>query len=272
VNPVERVVVALDAISENRTAIGTASRLAERWNAHLHGVFIEDEDIIRLAHMPFARQVTLGVGVETFTLRQAERQMRAFAERARHELAASAKRHGVEWSFEVVRGAGSAGVFGSAGDFLIAGTTTRPIGGHFRVEGRWWTVSEPGPATLLLAHRQAGPHGAVAALLRNLDPASERLLGAAARLAVAHDGRLVVLCRADIAAAPGFRAWLDQFLGTYEVSVELDIAPTSPIALARRIAELGCRLVAVEAGTDQARPERLRELVAKIACDVLVVR
>ena len=31
--PVERIVVALDAASESRTAIGTAVRLAARWKA-----------------------------------------------------------------------------------------------------------------------------------------------------------------------------------------------------------------------------------------------
>jgi hypothetical protein len=42
--------------------------------------------------------------------------------------------------------------------------------------------------------------------------------------------------------------------------------------LYRRIAELDCWIVAVEASADQAQPERLRELVATVACDVLVVR
>src|SRR4029077_3506266 len=50
---VERVVVALDAASENRAAIGAAARLAARWKARLHGVFVEDDDLIRLAHLPF---------------------------------------------------------------------------------------------------------------------------------------------------------------------------------------------------------------------------
>lgn len=268
---VERVVVALDAVSENRAAIGAAARLAARWKAHLHGVFVEDDDLIRLAHLPFARQVTLGIGVETFTLQQAERQMRAYAARARHDLAASAKRHGVEWSFEIVRGS-ETGVGASTGDFLVAGATTRPVGGHFRLEGRWWTMSEGGPAAWLLTRREGGPHGAIAVLLDSREPASERLLAAAARLAEAHDGRLAVLAADGLAATPGFTAWLDKCLAGFNISVELGVMPVEPGTLVRRIVELECRLVALDAGADQARPERLRELVAEIACDVLVVR
>ncbi|HZK89602.1 MAG TPA: hypothetical protein VFC56_05585 [Stellaceae bacterium] len=267
---VERVVVALDAISEHRTAIDTAARLAQRWKTRLHGVFVEDDDLIRLAHLPFARQVTLGVGVEALDLRQAERQMRVYAARARRELAASAARHGVEWSFETVRDGETGGAVASmAGDFLVAGTTTRPVGGHFRVEGRWWAVREPGPAVLLLAQREHGPRGVIAVLLHDRDPASERLLAVAARLAEAHEGRLVVLCAAELAATAGFKDWFDNCLVQYQVTAELDLASLEPAPLVRRIVEMECRLVALGA---QAQPERLRELVAQLACDVLVVR
>jgi len=266
---IERIVVALDAASENRAAIRTAARLAARWRAHLHGIFVEDDDLIRLAHLPFARQVTLGIGVESLNLRQAERQMRVFTERARQDLAASATRHGVEWSFEIARG-GESGLVVTTGDFLVAGTTTRPIGGHFRVECRWWSVSEPAPATRLLAHREGDPHGAVAVLLHNQEAGSERLLAAAIRLAEANDARLAVICAPQLAEAPGFKAWLDERLAGHAVEVDLELMPERA-RLYRRITELHCRLVALEASADEARPDRLREMVAKIACDVLVV-
>ena len=64
---IKRVIVPLDASSETSTAIDTAARLAARWRVPLHGVFIEDEELIGLAGLPFARQVTLGVGPEPLT-------------------------------------------------------------------------------------------------------------------------------------------------------------------------------------------------------------
>jgi hypothetical protein len=268
---VDRIVVALDAASENRAAIGAAARLAARWKAHLHGVFVEDDDLIRLAHLPFARQVTVGFGPESFGLQQAERQMRVFAERARRDLAASAKRHGVEWSFEISRGAGLHQTVASSGDFLVAGTTTRPIGGHFRVDCRWWTLGEPGPSTYLLAHREGDPHGLVAALVLGREASSERLLAAAVRLAEASDARLTVICAPVLAEAPGFKAWLDACLVGHTVEVDLELMPERAM-LNRRITELRCRLVAIAASADEAHPDRLRDMVAKIACDVLLVR
>jgi nucleotide-binding universal stress UspA family protein len=268
---IERIVVALDATSENRAAIGTAARLAARWKARLHGVFVEDDDLIRLAHLPFARQVTLGFGVETLDLPQAERQMRAYAERARRELASAAKRHGIDASFEIVRGPAADHIgASSAGDFLVCATTTRPVGSHFRMECRWQSAVELGAASYLLA-QGAGGEGTVAALLRDRGPESERLLGATARLAEAHGGRLAVICSPELAKTPGFRTWLDKCLSGRSVNVELDLAPADTASLIRRIIELDCRVVAVASGSAHAQAPGLREMVAKIDCDILVV-
>lgn len=267
---VERVLVALDAASENRAAIGAAARLAARWKAHLHGVFVEDDDLIRLANLPFARQVTLGFGVEPLTSQHAERQMRVFAERARQDLAASARRHGVEWSFEIVRDGGGE-LSALPDDFLVACTATRPIGGHFRVECRWWSGGDAGPSARLLAHREGGRNGAVAALLQSREASAERLLATAIRLAEAHEARLAVICPPSLAQEADFKTWLDGHLAGHSVEVDLELLREHAL-LHRHIAELRCRVVAVEAGADEARPDRLRALVAAVSCDVLVVR
>jgi hypothetical protein len=56
--PIKRVVVSLDAVSETAAAIDTAAGLAARWQVPLHGVYIEDEELIGFAGLPSARQVT----------------------------------------------------------------------------------------------------------------------------------------------------------------------------------------------------------------------
>lgn len=269
---IERVVVALDTASEIRAAVATAARLAARWKAHLHGIFVEDDDLIRLAQLPFARQVMLGAGVEAFNLQQARRQMRTFAERARLALAAAAKRHGLEWSFEITHDAPASRLGAiQTTDFLICGAITRSVGGHFRVDCRWWSAVESEASSLLLAHRD-WHDGGVAVLLEDRKPASERLIAAAANLAEAHGGRLAVICAPKLANSPGFKTWLDEQLSGHTVTAELDIAPVESAMLNRRIVELECHVLALASDAPHARPERLRELVAIAACDVLVVR
>lgn len=207
---IERVVVPLDAASENRAAIDTAARLAHRWGAQLHGVFVEDGDLLHLARYPFARQVSIGIGVERLTAEQVERQLRAFAARARIEVEAAARRHGVEWSFEISEAAAAdAALTRSERDFLVAGTATRPVGPHFRIECRWWQVIEKSTAvSYLLVHREWAANGTVVTLVTDRGPAAERVLDVAAQCAEIVGGTLTVACPAALAASADFEAWL----------------------------------------------------------------
>ena len=268
--PIGRIVVVVDAVSEHRAALDTAARLAARWKAELHGVFVEDDELLRLAALPFARQVSLSAGVEALTLQLAQRQLRAFAETARRDLLAAARRHQVEASFEVARGAAGADALGvSPSDFIVSCTLTRPVGGYFRMECRACSAGSAGQGSVLLAHRPWGAAGSVAILLRDREPGSVRLIEAAAGIAAAAGGELTVVCPPGLAHSPGFDRWLAERLAGRDVRVAVELAPVAPAALMRRIVELNCRIVAIEAHA--AEPGRLRD-IARIACDVLIVR
>ena len=264
---IKRIVVPLDAVSETATAIDTAARLAARWRLPLHGIFIEDEELIDLAGLPFARQVTLGTGLEPLTRDEVENHLRAFAERARREVAAAADQHNVKWSFEVVRGP-LADQLGGEHDLVVAGTATRPIGDHFHVSSRWWSWLEAIARPFLLAKREWETGGSVFTLLRRRGPESARTLDISAQIAAFHSGRLTVAGTPDLAAAKDFDAWVSGLLEGHSLSLQTEPAALEPTALRRRIVELDCRLLVLEA-TDE---DDLRELVEHLACDVLIIR
>ena len=281
--PIERVVVPLDAASEHRTAIETASRLAARAEAPLHGIFVEDEDLLRLASLPFARQFTLGAAAEPLTAEHIELHLQVAAERARRELFAAAKRHGVACSFEIVRGAAESALTGaSPRDLVVAGGLTRPIAGHFRVEWRWWSLIEaaPGeaaPGLFMLARHAGSAGGAVVMLLRDRGAASSRLLEAAAQIAHAADGTLTVICPPAVAGTgfetgAGLEKWVADQLADHPVRLQVEIAPAAPADLHRRIGELDCRCLAIASGGAEGSGGRLRELFERFGCDILLVR
>src|SRR6266481_4664465 len=111
--PIERIVVPLDAAGDCLVAIETAARLAAHAKAPLIGIFVEDEDLLHLARLPFARQFTLGADAEALTTEHVELHLQIAAERARRELFAAARRHGVTGSFEIVRGASGSAISSS---------------------------------------------------------------------------------------------------------------------------------------------------------------
>jgi hypothetical protein len=270
---IKRVVVPLDAASETRTAIDTAARLAARWRVPLHGIFIEDEDLVCLAGLPFARQVALGSGPQPLTRSDVEGCFRAFVERTRQELATAAERHGVKWSFAVMRGPLTTdAVSGAENDFVVAGAATRPIGAHFRVPSRWWSSLATIVRPFLFAQRAWETGGSVFALLDRRGPEAERALDLAAQIAAFGSGNLTVAAIGDIAAADDFAAWVSGLLAAHRLIFQTEAAATEPAALRRRIIELDCRLLVLEAMTDETRVAELRDLAEQVACDVLIIR
>jgi hypothetical protein len=265
--PIERVVVPLDAASENLVAIETAAPIAAHLKAPLHGVFVEDEDLLQLASLPFARQFTVGAVAEKLTVEHVELHLRLAAERARRELLTAAELHAVTASFEIVRGASAVAIdAASERDFVVAGALARPIARHFRVESRWWTSLEAVPGPLLLTRHAWETHGSVALVLRDRGAAALRLLDAAAQIAEAADALLVVISP-ETAAAEAFRDWVAGRLAGRPVRLHVETAPVDPAALRQLLGELGCRFVAIETGGSQ-----LRDLVERYAYDILIVR
>ena len=102
-----RIVVVLEPQARALGALDAAARLAARMQAELDGLFIEDEGLLRLAALPFAREIGFSsASARTLDVPGVERWLRALADEMRRGLAAAADRSTVaRWSFRVARGA-----------------------------------------------------------------------------------------------------------------------------------------------------------------------
>jgi nucleotide-binding universal stress UspA family protein len=269
---IERVVIQLDPGSETRDAVDTAARLAALARAPLRGIFIEDKDLLSLATLPFACQVTLGAGREPLTVEHVERQLQVAAERARRDLATATERHGVGWSFEIVREPLDRALSGtSERDLVVAAALTRPVAGQFRLECRWWASISAAPGPLFLVRHAWETSGGVVILLGDQSDGSARLLEAAARIAKARNANPTVLSAVDAEGAEDIEAWAADHLARHSVPLQIERVPTEAAALHRRMLELDCRLLAVEARFVENRPDRIRKFVDRVGCDLLVV-
>jgi nucleotide-binding universal stress UspA family protein len=269
---IERIVVPLDAVAENRPAIEVAARLAAHVKARLVGVFIEDEELLHLARLPFARDITLAAEPVPLSLPAIEQQFRLAAERARKELAAAAARQRIAWVFEVVRPAADDPLVAvTERDLVVASASTRPIGRHFRVEWRWWSAIERITGPFLLARRDWSAEGAILAWIRDQSAEAAQLLDLAARLAEAAGGALTVICPPHLVGKEGFEGWIATQIAAYSVRLRIEMMPAEPAALDRRLRELGCRCLALHANAVAGRADGLRALFSRLACDILVM-
>lgn len=100
------MIVGLDAATpSSRALLEAAAGLADRMEAELVGLFVENVDLLHLAGLPFTREV----GFPSATSRELdvermERALRAVARDAHRMLASVAERAPRRWSFRVTRG------------------------------------------------------------------------------------------------------------------------------------------------------------------------
>jgi hypothetical protein len=127
---IRRVIVGLDPAAGSRMLLEAAADLAGEMQAELLGLFVENQDLLHFAGLPFAREV----GFESATRRaldveSMERSLRALARDARQMLEAVAGATRVPWSFRVVRGAPAAALLAAAeeSDLVIARLDAPPV-------------------------------------------------------------------------------------------------------------------------------------------------
>jgi hypothetical protein len=269
---IERVVLALDATVEAKGAIATAARFAARAKTRLHAVFVEDQQLLSLAELAVARQIVPGVKAAPLSSPEVELHLRAAADRVRADVLEAARGHALECSFEIVRGAAEAALAtASDRDLVVAGAFARPFAGHFRLHSGWFAAHQRAPGPFLLVRESSHAQGGVAVFLRQRSPASGRLVRTASRLAALGDGRFAVICSPSLAASPDFGRWVEEQIGETSPRPQIESAPPDPAELPRRLAELGCGLIAIGADAAEGGLESLREATERLGCDVLVV-
>ena len=260
----KRILVALDTGSLSRSAVEAAARLAIGLGAQLEALFVEDTQLLRLAELPFAREV----GVTTAQARRfdtpgLERAIAVQAEQVRRALRSVAQELPLGWSFEVVRGDLVAVVLErtAGADLVVLGMTRRPAFAATRTE-----------RTHPRNDRRAGRHPIIAVF--DGSDAGARALEAALAL----ERRV----RAVLVAIPAPRA--QQFAALRERAqtilaaqgksaasyVALESATIAAISAAARRHHAGAVLLPV---VDLARAEHEFEgLVDVIACPVVLIK
>lgn len=99
------VMLTVDASRYSLTTIDLAVEIAASVQTRLHGLFIEDENLLRIADLPCTREITFLTAQERPTdVQQMQRSLRSMAEQFRKYLEQAANASQVIWSFDTVRG------------------------------------------------------------------------------------------------------------------------------------------------------------------------
>ena len=154
-NRIRRVILALDVTARDAQSIAAAVELAARWGAEVLGLFLEDPRLLHWARLPVARQVSpWGGGVDPARL---EAQLRALAAQAQAELEQAARRLGVAWQAQVLRGELERALneWAAQEDLWVIGTAGRVMGLAVPTPAALRLVLPQGARWVLLQPRRA---------------------------------------------------------------------------------------------------------------------
>jgi len=182
---IRRILVALDSSPHSLAALQAAVDLAARMDAELLGLFVEDTALMRLAEVPYTREVLyFSVAGVPLTPASMESKLKAQSEQIRRALAAAAQHAHVAWSFRAVRGEVASEVLAAAteADLLALGRGGWSVGCRVRAGS---TALEMAASTIpvLLLPRDKVPEKAHLVVYYDGSAAAQRGLQAAAELA-----------------------------------------------------------------------------------------
>jgi nucleotide-binding universal stress UspA family protein len=192
---IRRILVALDASTHSLAALEAAAELAASLHAELSGLYVEDENLVHLAGLPFASEVrSPSAASRPVSSIEMETAMRLQAAQARRALETAALRAGARWSFRVVRGQVTASILAAAleADLLAMGRIGRPVSARTHLGSSARAImTRAGRSVLLLEHGRHLHHP----ILVTFDgsPAARQALMAAAQLTQTSSDKLNIL-------------------------------------------------------------------------------
>ena len=272
--PIRRILVALDASRASVDVLEAAAAMAAQLEAELEGLYVEDINLLRLAGLPFSREVGLASARSRRVVSaDVGRALRREAERARHALEVIATRRQVHYSFRVARGQVAAELLAAAAqaDLVALATASMEIRRTRLGSTARAMLASPARALLILPPREDAR--AALAIVYDGSPRASQVLALAGQIAHGTSAVTIFLLADHAEEEQRQRAEVTRVLAghgirpEFEWVVEVDIAQ-----LARRVRELrvGTLLVAEDCpGLGRAG---VHELLQAIDCAVLLLR
>ena len=207
----ERILVACNTTLPGSTALEAAAALAANFQAELAGLFVEDVNLLRLAALPFTRELGLAsAAVRPIDVPDVEREYKLHASLVRRALEDAAVTSSLRWSFQVIRGHPLVAALSARreADLLVVGAAAPSAARTTReTMPRHTGAQAAGPRPL------RGLHARPIAVLYDASPQAERALTVAVALAAGTRCPLTVWVRAEregefTALRERARAWL----------------------------------------------------------------
>jgi nucleotide-binding universal stress UspA family protein len=252
-----RILVALDASARGLAAMRAAAELAAGLRAQLEALFVEDINLLRLAELPFAREVGFSSALgRPLAFADLERALRAQAAQIERLLDDMTRRLHVPFHFRVMRGQVLAEVMAQAKDvdMLVFGKAGRPL------HARWGAPEHPSRPVLAVYTGEQRDYRALAAALRLAGRGGRRLV------VLVPESNPERYARLEVRAAE----WLRR-RGQAGARFK-QVAGADWEAMAAALRGLRADALVLPSPKDDLSEEQLGALVDSVTCPVMLVR
>ena len=273
---IRRILVALDASTHSLAALDAAAGLAASLQAELIGLFVEDENLVHLAGLPFSHEVrSPSAARQPMSSDKMEQQLLLQGSQARRALAEAAERVQARWSFRTVRGQVTASVLTAAleADLLAMGRISRPLSSQSRLGSTARAASVRTKQSVLLM-QQGSDLSYPVLVTYDGTPAARQALATAARMAQASGDNLNVLLLGDSAEAVApLREEVAGWLGQRNLPAKYHWLPQATVENLAKMIQAADDCVLVLGGENPLlEADAIQELLDLTDCPVMLVR
>jgi nucleotide-binding universal stress UspA family protein len=273
---IKRILVALDASTHSLAALDAAAALAATLEAELLGLFVEDENLIHLAGLPFSQEVrSPSAARRQMSSDRMEQDLRLQAAQAQRALQAAAERVQARWSFRTVRGQVTSAILAAAldADLVAMGRISHPVSRKNRLGSTARATTADTRHSVLLMQQGSDLSYPVLVTFDG-SPAAWLALLAAARLARASNDVLgVLLLNGTPESVGAMKDEVGVWLRKRGLKAQFSWLPEATVGSLIRLVQAAADCVLVLGGDNPLlKASSIQELLDKTDCPVLLVR
>ena len=271
-----RLVVLVDASHASRAALEEAADLAAHSGADLVGLFVEEEDLLRSAALPFTTEIGPTSGaMRPMDPARIEKRLRAQAGEVQKLLRRLSERHAITASLEVARGrvVAQALAYITPEDLIVVGRRSQSPWHPRRIGSTVRHLIREGSLKVMVLGEIAVNESHPTLVLFDQPEAGTRALATALRIARRNGLELTVLLPpTDPETLADLRRRAETWLANRGIEADIQVlASTSPTELARMALARSGRALVVSRSSPALAGEAGEQLVEAVAPPVVFV-
>lgn len=272
---VRRILVALDMSAHSLAALEAALMVAQRLEASLEALYVDDDELVRLSSLPFATEILrLTSSARPLRAADVEKTLQKAADAAAAVAEDRARSRSVRTHFRRMRGVVPAAVVEAAGevDLVVLGRVSSPTAPNVRLGSTARAVLANARALILLTHPDISIDDEATVVLFDGSASGERALLLADAVTDTESRLHVVVVGTSAEVWAELQSTAAALTERHEAHLTFEhVAPTELEDIVQALGGAAIGLLVLAASADGITPDQIRQLAEQADYPILIV-